>query len=296
MSAVGGERAEAVDLFRHLPAIYRAGQHAQDPFSLLVRALAESHRDVEGRLALAPRMLDPRTAPSAFDDGDRAAPGEEGRGFLEFLAGWVALDSAMLGRRDSARTPGPGAPDPRTRVLRHLVENAAPLQAARGTAAGIRYLLEVLFDADVEVLERHWPAAFQLGVASSLGADTLVMGEPPLDRCVTLIWDSPRLREAVASAGEGGFADGVLELTAGGRSIGALIMAGAAAEAEHGAFPPEAHEQLQRLHAILKRELPVEILSYIGFRPLGGEGASDLFPFVVEVTSTVGRIQLQPRP
>ena len=293
MSATPAERTEDGDLFRHLPAIYRAGEGARDPFSVLVRALSQSHRDVEDRLASAPRMLDPRTAPSGFDRGGPSSPDGERRGFLEYLAGWVALDPAVLDR--GGDTPVSGAPDRRAAALRHLVENAAPLQAARGTLAGTRYLLEVLFDAGFEILERRWPAAFQVGAASSLGADTLVMGEPPLDRCVILLWDSARLREAVAPAAPGGAARSVLELAAGDRRIGTVVLA-EGDEAEAWAPRPEAREQLQRLRAVLEREMPAHLLCYVGFKPDGGQGAPEFHPFVVEVTSTVGHIQLQREP
>ncbi|MBD0270447.1 MAG: hypothetical protein ICV73_00835 [Acetobacteraceae bacterium] len=290
MSAAPADRTEDGDLFRHLPAIYRAGEGALTPFSVLVRALSQSHRDVEGRLASVPRMLDPRTAPSGFDGGVPSPPDGERWGFLEYLAGWVALDPAVMG--GGGHPAAGGARDRRAAALRHLVENAAPLQAARGTLAGTRYLLEVLFDAGFEILERRWPAAFQAGVASSLGVDTLVMGEPPLDRCVTLLWDSARLREAVAPDGA---ARGVFELAAGDRRIGTVVLA-EGDDAESWAPRPEAREQLQRLRAVLEREMPVHILCYVGFKPDGGPGAPELHPFVVEVTSTVGHIQLQRKP
>jgi hypothetical protein len=292
-AAAPGGREGPLDLFRHLPAIYAARRKAGDPFSLLVEALAEGHRDIEARLALVPAMLDPRTAPAGFDRPRRLPPGEERLGFLEFLAGWVALDPALLGERDRARPAEAPPPDPRTRVLRHLVENAAPLQAARGTVAGLRYLLEVLFDAEVEILEWRWPTAFRPGVAASLGADTLLMGEPPLDRCVTLLFDSPWLRQAIApvAAAVGG-AFGLVELAAGDRGVGAVIMTEAAGP---DGLDPMVAERLERLHAVLKRELPAHVLGYVGFRPGAGAEAAALRPFVVGVGSTLGHVQIQRR-
>ena len=102
-AATPGGQEGSLDLFRHLPAIYAARRDTGDPFSLLVQALAEGHRDIEALLALVPAMLDPRTAPAGFDHPRRLPFGEERLGFLEFLAGWVALDPAVLGGRDPGR-------------------------------------------------------------------------------------------------------------------------------------------------------------------------------------------------
>jgi hypothetical protein len=295
MSVGLGSRHEPVDLFRHLPAIYEARRDAGDPFSLLVKLLSESHATIEEGLSRVPEMLDPRTAPAGMDRSQFLPLGEERTGFLEYLAGWVALDPAMLGGHDPSPTTAGGASDSRTRVLRHLVENAAPLQAARGTVSGVRYLLEVLFDAEVEILEWHWPTPFQLGVAASLGADTLLIGEPPLDRCVTLIWDSPRLRQTIASLGGTNAAFNLIELGVGARKIGAVIVSGTMGlDVED--IQARMLEQVRRLHAILRCELPAHVASYVGFRPVGRVDQAELVPFIVGDEKTIlGRVQIQRR-
>jgi phage tail-like protein len=282
------DRPPRPDLFRHLPGIYQSGRDSPNPFTVLVDVLAENHRMLEADLALMPRMLDPRTAPSAFDHPQR--------GFLEMLARWVAIDPAMLSRGPPSMA---GKPDPRGAVLRHLVENAAPLQAARGTVAGTRYLLEVLFDADVEILEWQWPAAFQLGAAATLGADTLLLGEPPLERCITLVWNAPRLRPVIEWARARPETCLVLDLTTGQRRVGGIIVLADMVDIEaadaaglHTAF----REELLRLRQVLRQELPAHILSYIGFRPPERPAMPGPSPFIVGIAdfATLGHIQILP--
>jgi phage tail-like protein len=275
------------DLFHYLPGIYQTERDSSNPFTVLVDVLAENQGTLEADLARMPRMLDPRTAPSGFDHPQR--------GFLEMLAGWVGIDPAMLGRGPAAAA---GRPDPRSAVLRHLVENAAPLQAARGTVAGMRYLLEVLFDADVEILEWQWPAAFQLGEAAALGIDTLLLGEPPLDRCITLVWDAPRLRPVIEWARNRREICLVPELTTGEHLVGSIIILEDAADTEPANaadWQTAFQEELLRLRQVLRQELPAHILSYVGFRlpeRLAMPGPS---PVVVgiEAFATLGRIQIQ---
>lgn len=259
-------------LFAHLPALYRAREDAADPFSALVWLAALNQAGLDARLAAAPAQFDPRTATSAFDDPRS--------GFLEMLAGWTALDPAMLGGEAAA------GPDRRAALLRHLVLNAAPLQAARGTRAGTRYLLEVLFGAAIELREWAWPASFQPGEAATLGVDTLVMGDPPLDRCVTLVWDgvdpgaAADMAEAVSDGAE------FVALQAGEGPVGSMIL--------HGAAPAPWGQELDRLQEVLRREWPAHVARYIGIH-LPQVARLDLRPFIagIEGFTTLGHIQIQ---
>ncbi len=323
--------APPLDLSRYLPGIYQAGQEERSPFAALLAVLTDNHHAMDARLNAVPLALDPRTAPSAFD--------HDGQGFLEMLAEWVALDPALLGARAPGAAEGhdppharprPGflevlsgwgtldlaqlavrsrgwterreGPDPRARVLRHLVENAAPLHAARGTPAGTRYLLEVLFDAGVEILEWRWPAPFQLGEAATLGADTLLMGEPPPGRHATLVWDAEWLDEAMSWAGARPERFQTVEITAGGRKIRNVIglwgRAGSPPEEEPAEGTPRFaafQEALARLQEVLRRELPADVLAFVGFKLPEGPADTGLRPFIVgrEGFATLGRIQIQ---
>jgi hypothetical protein len=314
--------AEGLKLFRTLlanvPSIYRStGENvlsgmdldkgtafelgSDDPFTLLVYAMAENQARIDNVLDLVPEKLNPRTAPTAYRDLQH--------GFLEFLAGWVAIDPAVLGT-EIEPLPNIADSDRRIEVLRHLVTNAAALHAARGTSRALRYLLEIIFDADVEILEWHWPTAFQVGVTSVIGINTMVTGPPPLDRCITLLWDSPRLQSAVEWARTAGDRLTVLELNAGGRTVGTVIETRVVSDGEladpdvasgrdtQTAQPlREYQEKLQRVHVVLRRELPAHITSYVGFRPRDAHPAGMLPPFIVGIrsNSTIGSFQIQRR-
>jgi len=348
-------------LLGHVPSIYRAGGEAalaqaardrvgmatrmpgdvstvpftldaDDPFTLLVYALSESHWRVERTLAQAPERLDPRSAPSALN--------WPRHGFLELLASWVAIDAAMLGIRsdrdevdavpldrdlgldpddlpeDGTAESGRSDADHQAEKLRHLVLNAAPLHAARCTPAATRYLLEVLFDADVEILEWRWPTPLQLDVSGTLGVNAMLTGEVPLDRCVTLLLDSRPIREAIAWARAGRPGLTVTELPLGDRSVGTIIKASVS---ERSGFEPagrdisrsatsgtldiddtmidplqiELQEKLQRLHSVLRQVMPAHLMSYVGFKPYDTQPAPDVLPYVVQVSSTVGQFQVQ---
>ena len=305
---------------------------ADDPFTLLVYALSESHWRTERTLALVPERLDPRTAPSALTWPEH--------GFLELLASWVAIDAEMLGIQsdrelidavpldrdlgpdgNKRQDGGTAAPDQldadhQAATLRHLVLNAAPLHAARCTPAATRYLLEVLLDADVEILEWRWPTPLQLDFSGTLGVDAMLTGEVPLDRCLTLLLDSPSIREAIAWARAGRPGLTVTELSLGDRAVGTIIKASVGERpgsdgAGHDVAKPGAsgtqnmsdapidplqtmlQEKLRRLHAVLKHELPAHLMSYVGFKPYNTRPPLDVLPYVVQVNSTIGRFQIQ---
>lgn len=116
---------------RHLPAVYSRDAAGRD---LLDRALAamESALDEHERLIEDLTLLfDPRTAPD----------GEAGGRWLEWLAGWLAFELEGLMARGDRRL---------------AVAGAFELQGLRGTAEGLRRLVELVLGVEVDVIE---PAA-----------------------------------------------------------------------------------------------------------------------------------------
>lgn len=107
------------------------------------------------------------------------APG----GFLEWLGGWLAL-SFRADLADDRR--------------RELIRRAVSLYRLRGTRRGLREMLEVhtgLAPSDVVVDEMS--GAFQIGVTSRVGIDTLLgEGEPHFFRVRLMPWttDAAQLR------------------------------------------------------------------------------------------------------
>jgi phage tail-like protein len=100
--------------------------------------------------------------------------------FLDWLAGWVALTV----RADVTEAQ-----------RRALIANAVPLYAQRGTPAGLARLL-ALYDVGVVIEEDL--EAFQIGVSSTIGADSRIGGGAPHAFRVLVNLPSPdpkRLRE-----------------------------------------------------------------------------------------------------
>ncbi|HEY7619992.1 MAG TPA: phage tail protein [Solirubrobacteraceae bacterium] len=116
---------------RHLPVVYSRDAAGRD---LLDRALAamESALDEHERLIEdLPLLFDPRTAPD----------GETGGRWLEWLAGWLAFELETLVAQGDRRL---------------AVAGAFELQGLRGTAEGLRRLVELVLGVEVDVIE---PAA-----------------------------------------------------------------------------------------------------------------------------------------
>jgi phage tail-like protein len=130
---------------RHLPAVYSRPREARDVLDKALAAL-ESALDEEERLVDdLPLLFDPATTPDAA-----------GAEWLDWLAGWLAFELEA-------------GPVPAGR--RQLVGEAFALQGLRGTAAGLRRLLELELGAVVDVVE---PAA---GTSIwSLGHDGTALG------------------------------------------------------------------------------------------------------------------------
>ena len=102
-----------------------------------------------------PKLADPD--PRLPDDYNRA-PAE----FLSWLAGWVSL--TLRHDWDDARK-------------RDFIARAVQLYQLRGTANGVAKFVQVFTVLPVEISEQS--AAFQLGIHSQIGVDTLLDGGAP---------------------------------------------------------------------------------------------------------------------
>src|SRR5262249_56398260 len=111
-----------------------------------------------------------------FEPGAALAASERGpREFLQWLAGWVALtlreDWDELRQRD-------------------LIAKAVSLYRSRGTRRGVEEFLRIYTRLGVRIDELG--TAFQVGVHSTVGADTMLDGGPPFFFRVHVLLPSPQ--------------------------------------------------------------------------------------------------------
>jgi phage tail-like protein len=83
-------------------------------------------------------------------------------GFLEWLAGWVALELPE---------------DWPEKVKRNLIPRIVQLYKIRGTKKGLEEFLNIYCESDVTIDE--WYSPFQVGVTSTVGRDGVIGGGPP---------------------------------------------------------------------------------------------------------------------
>jgi P2-related tail formation protein len=280
-----------LDLMQYLPALFRA-QHVETELGSAFR-----RDEVEAR---ADRRSDPLRAivqvyektaverveqilsdlPQPFQ-ADKATytPGWPIADFLSMLARWVALDPdgiAMYGQRGEAWAE---------RKLRFLVKNAAVVHAAHGTPHGLRYILEVLCDADLEVLEWTWPQGFEVGLSSSIGIDTFLTDQPDAAHCLTVIWKTelPTSEEP-----------DVLWLKTPCQSrLGERRILNRIVTAPEGRAASALDKRLMRMKHLLTTESPAHTASYLALEPAEERPSAEAAVFVVEVTSTVGAVWIE---
>jgi phage tail-like protein len=162
-------------LDRYLPAVFQERAREEDPLRAVLGAFEQELDRVDDALVRFETQLAPSTA----------TYGRE-RDFLTWLAGWVAVDPALV-------TPYPLGDEAtqerrRERLLRALVARATELHAAAGTAAGLADWLLATTEARVELCEWCWPTSFVVGVSSMVGVDGWLGDQTlPTHRCAVVI-------------------------------------------------------------------------------------------------------------
>ncbi len=125
-----------------------------------------AHPGLEETIARIYRYFEPGVA---FSDDARAP-----REFLQWLAGWVAL--ALREDWDDLRQ-------------RDLIAKAAPLYRLRGTKRGVEEFLRIYTRLGVSIDELG--SAFQVGVHSTVGVDSVLDGGAPFFFQVRVLLPSP---------------------------------------------------------------------------------------------------------
>ncbi|NUN12611.1 MAG: PASTA domain-containing protein [Myxococcales bacterium] len=141
---------------RYLPTIYQAPSSPVDVDFLrrFLRIFQHVNHGVRERI---------NTMASLF------RPLETEPEFLPWLAGWLAL------------TLDPDWPLDKKRLL---IRSAARLYGIRGTSRALVGMLEIFTGVRPKLLENEWPyRGFRVGVASTIGIDTIVLPPMNLNHC-----------------------------------------------------------------------------------------------------------------
>ena len=178
---------------KYLPGVYQEhGSIPGTPLWTILSIIEAFFSDLEEKLERLPEYSDPDIAPLAeHPDHD----------FLSWLAQWVAmsLDRDLLAECFTAE----GLTGEKIqRRWRRLIKDAARLYRLRGTPLGLRYMVEVVYDVDVEIIERAWPQGMVIGVCSSIGEQTFIIDPPDFARSFLVLIEPPVPEQTLSEPSE----------------------------------------------------------------------------------------------
>ena len=117
--------------------------------------------------------------------------------YMHWLASWVAvaLDEEWLDDRGKYA-------DLRYTKACTVIKNAPRLYRQRGTHNGLTEILALLYDWDVEIVERSWPRGLEIGVSSAIGLNCWLIDEINLEfQFTVLIRSTERNRDRLPDVG-----------------------------------------------------------------------------------------------
>jgi Phage tail protein (Tail_P2_I) len=195
--------------------------------------------------------------------------------WLHWLASWVkiALDQQWLddanGRHEKALK---------------VIKEAPQLYRLRGTRKGLTEMLALLYDEDVEILERSWPRGFEIGVSSAIGLDCWLIDEINLDfQFTVLIRSTERNRDLLLEVGSR-----IVSELAGSnaeRQI-AWISIDSAAQPANDKEHAE-RSTISRLRQLIDQEKPAHTCYYLALESSKTPEKPQLPPLVIGVDSIV---------
>jgi phage tail-like protein len=153
-------------LAQYLPGIYH--EEAERPFSPLWALLLL----MEDNFAKITKILDEIDV--YFDTQD--APAGKGPGqkdFISWLYQWVGM------------APGQNWS---IQKKRYALGIAADLHKYRGTATGLRCMLALFFEIDVEIEEWDWSQPMRIDERNTIGLDTRIDDQFNINQCFTVTW------------------------------------------------------------------------------------------------------------
>ena len=170
-------------LAAYLPGMFHEeAEKAFSPLRALLLLMEDNFDSVSRTIDRIDTYFDIHRAPSGQLSGQPD--------FLSWLGTWVGL------------TPESDWSDEKKR---YVLSIAAELHKYRGTVSGLRTMLALYFEIDVEVEEWTWPPGMRTGIAGTGGIDTRIDHEYPIEQCFTVTWEpgledrGPGLKHKIAS-------------------------------------------------------------------------------------------------
>jgi len=271
----------------HLPGYFRAeiertGAPDQHPVGCLLEGFEREMHRVERIIADSRMLADPFGIADAF-------PEERDLGWQRKHLGWLASWLDLELDPDWLANPGNGEDSPYGKA-REVIARIASLQGLRGTPGGLKKMIKLFHDLDVEILEHAWVRGMEIDLASIIGVDTLITEEPDadLDFVVLVKAGQDRIRFR-----EGRVPCEIRNLN--GKIAGQLLYPMDDLQPEGGMEPgaDRAARQeplLAKLQTLIDREKPAHTrcLVVLESGPVPEPATVKIPPLVIEVTSEIG--------
>jgi phage tail-like protein len=159
-------------LAAYIPGIYHEeAEQKFSPLKALLLLIEDNFIKITKILDEIDRYFDTRRAPAGEGPGQKD--------FISWLYQWVGM---VPGQNWSVQKK------------RYVLGIAADLHQYRGTAAGLRCMLALFFEIDVEIKEWDWPQGMQIGVHNTIEMDTRIDDQFNINQCFTVTW-KPRPEE-----------------------------------------------------------------------------------------------------
>jgi phage tail-like protein len=169
-------------LARHLPEIFhKEAERKLSPLWALLLLIEDNFASISKIINEIDKYFDIWRAPAGVtsDEPD----------FVTWLGTWVAL-----------------IPEQHWTVQkkRYALSIAADLHKYRGTINGLRSMLALFFEIEVEIDEWDWPDGMQIGVHNTIDVDTRIDDQYNINNCFTVTWKpkpeeiGPDLKQKIA--------------------------------------------------------------------------------------------------
>jgi hypothetical protein len=280
--------ATVLEGLNYLPGFFRSEIEREDAFDShpvrwLLQTFEHNLHEVEYFIENSGTLADPF---ASFDSFASFAPGLE-RNRLDWLAAWLALDldpdwfaePATAERNRLERFP----------KARQVLAQIARLYARRGTPEGLKKMIRLFFELEVEICENCWLGGMEIGEHSTIGVDTWLADqpEPALDLVILIRHKQPRLasfnnnRIPCRIEGPG--------KTRGGECLWSGGLPDT--EEEPARLERAPHEALfAKLQAFVEREKPAHLHCYLALDSVSAPEtkSTTVPPMIIEKSSEIG--------
>ncbi len=150
----------------HLPGIFhKEAEKKLSPLWALLLLMEDNFDSISKTIDEIDKYFDIRRAPAGIT-GDEPD-------FVTWLGTWVALVPEQNWREQKKR---------------YALGIASELHKLRGTISGLKYLLTLFFEIDVQIDEWTWPKGMRIDVRNTIDVDTRIDDQYNINQCFTVTW------------------------------------------------------------------------------------------------------------